>query len=70
MESIVFALLFVNMIQGAFFFWQLHKLVNKVMSKDFAEYKRVESADSSVTKRQVNVNYEDEDSPPPNDLGF
>lgn len=69
-EPILYILVIWNIALSVFFLWQTQKLVNKVMSKDFAEYQRVQTG-SVVPKREEKYVFEDDGFlPPPADLGF
>lgn len=72
MEAIIFLLIGWNVAQGVLFFWQLQKLVDKLMSRDFVEYHRV-SQEGREKKKSLDTPFlfpGDDDNPPPNDLGF
>lgn len=41
--SVILGLLALLFIQQAFFMWQVHRLLNKAMSHNYAEYSQVEN---------------------------
>ena len=73
MESIVWVLIGWNLVQGGFFLWHLQKFTNKIMSRDYTEYRRVSNEGAQKKARESTDDFiypGDMINPPPNDLGF
>jgi hypothetical protein len=55
MEHIVIFLLGFTIIREAIFYYQLNKLVNKIMSKSFYEYKQATQLDKPLEKKTIKI---------------
>lgn len=58
MDKIVLVLCSLLFVQQCFFLWQIHKLVDKVMSRSYTEYIRADKKEERP-KLQIPVNPED-----------
>lgn len=57
--SLVEGLIALNVLQLFFWTWQVHKLVNKLMCRDLAEYRHIERRPVKVEKSNSNTAHDE-----------
>lgn len=62
MEYAFFALIGLNVFQTVYWSWQIHKLINKLMSRDYVQYS---NAVVEIKPKQESFQTQDHDVPVP-----